>query len=60
MTTHEATQEPVATLDEVERRHVDHVLAHFNGNKVRAARALGINRRTLYRKLERWGQREQA
>jgi DNA-binding NtrC family response regulator len=36
-------------LSEVERRHVRRVLRQANGNKVHAARALGISRRALYR-----------
>jgi two-component system response regulator HydG len=40
------------TLAEIERRHVLHVLASVEGNKRLAARVLGIDRRTLYRKLE--------
>jgi DNA-binding NtrC family response regulator len=43
-------------LDEVERNYVRHVLEAHRGNKTAAARILGINRRTLYRKLG--GQRE--
>jgi DNA-binding NtrC family response regulator len=41
-------------LEEVERRYVLQVLEAMGGNKVSAARALGVDRRTLYRKLERW------
>jgi len=40
------------TLDEMERRYVRHVLERLGGNKTRAARALGIDRRSLYRRLE--------
>jgi len=40
------------TLDEMERRYVRHVLDRVNGNKTHAARALGIDRRSLYRRLE--------
>jgi two-component system response regulator HydG len=41
------------TLDALERRHIERMLVHFNGNKRRTAEALGIDRTTLYRKLER-------
>lgn len=43
------------TLEEVERQHVARVLAAAGGNKSTAARILGLGRRTLYRKMERWG-----
>ena len=36
-------------LDEAERLHVKGVLRQLNGNKVHAAKALGISRRALYR-----------
>jgi two-component system response regulator HydG len=45
----------ILPMDEVERRHVGQVLVALNGNKASAARLLGMDRRTLYRKLERWG-----
>lgn len=38
-------------LEDVERAYVRQVVEAHQGNKVQAARALGINRRTLYRKL---------
>ena len=41
------------TLEEMERRYVRHVLTAQQGNKMRTARTLGIDRRSLYRWLER-------
>jgi DNA-binding NtrC family response regulator len=40
-------------LDLIERRHVAEVLKRHGGNKVQAARALGVSRRTLYRLIEK-------
>lgn len=50
-----ADDEPdhMLTLDELERRYIDRVLQVTGGNKTQAAKVLGIDRRTLYRKLER-------
>jgi DNA-binding NtrC family response regulator len=41
-------------MEEVERRYVLRVLEAAGGNKTIAARILGFNRRTMYRKLERY------
>jgi DNA-binding NtrC family response regulator len=41
-------------LSEVERRHVQAVLHEEKGNKVQAARVLGISRRSLYRLIEKY------
>jgi two-component system response regulator HydG len=51
---------PLLTMDEVERRYVTHVLQVLGGRKATAARVLGMDRRTLYRKLERWEQEAAA
>jgi transcriptional regulator with PAS, ATPase and Fis domain len=40
-------------LSEVERRHIERVLRAVDGNRRAAARILGIDRTTLYRKLQR-------
>jgi two-component system response regulator HydG len=42
------------TLEEVERRYIERVLNAVSGHRAEAARVLGIDRKTLYRKLERW------
>jgi DNA-binding NtrC family response regulator len=47
--------ESLLTLDEVEKRHLIKVLRATGGNKVQAAKNLGIDRRTLYRMAERFG-----
>jgi two-component system, NtrC family, response regulator AtoC len=41
-------------MHEVERRYILHVLDAVGGNKTVAARILGFDRRTMYRKLERF------
>src|SRR6185312_5223105 len=41
-------------LSEVERRHVQSILQREKGNKVHAARVLGISRRSLYRLIEKY------
>ncbi|MDT3404763.1 sigma-54-dependent transcriptional regulator [Mucilaginibacter terrae] len=41
-------------LETVERRHIQKVLTHTNGNKTETARLLGIGLTTLYRKLDEY------
>jgi DNA-binding NtrC family response regulator len=41
-------------LRELERRHVAEMLKQHKGNKVHAAKALGISRRALYRLIEKY------
>lgn len=43
------------TLDEAEKEHVLEVLRASGGNRTLAAERLNIQRRTLYKKLNRWG-----
>ena len=49
--------EQVLPLEELEKRYIERVLKVVGGNKTRAARLLGLDRRTLYRKLERYRER---
>jgi two-component system, NtrC family, response regulator AtoC len=55
-----ASDDPAELLpmEEVERRYVLRVLDAVGGNKTVAARVLGFDRTTLYRKLERYGMNE--
>jgi DNA-binding NtrC family response regulator len=44
----------VLTLQELEKRYIERVLKAVGDNKTRAAKLLGLDRRTLYRKLDRY------
>jgi len=48
-----ATQEEYVTLAENERRYIARVLEAAGGNKSMAARILGVDRKTLWRKMDR-------
>jgi DNA-binding NtrC family response regulator len=48
---------PPQPLSEVEREHILKTLRAVRGNKAAAARLLGLDRKTLYRKLEFYGLR---
>jgi len=45
----------LTTLDEMERRAILRALRETNGDKLAAARLLGIGKTTLYRKLKQYG-----
>ncbi len=45
---------PLVSLDELERNHITRVLEGVAGNRQAAARILGIDRSTLYRKMRRF------
>ena len=47
--------EQFVTLAELERRYIERVLQALGGHQGGAARTLGIDRKTLYRKLQQWG-----
>lgn len=47
--------EDLPSLDELERRYLLYILDVASGNRTRAAEILRIDRRTLYRMIERYG-----
>lgn len=47
--------EDLPALDELERRYLLYIIEVTGGNRTRAAEILGIDRRTLYRMIERYG-----
>ncbi|MCA9103388.1 MAG: sigma-54-dependent Fis family transcriptional regulator [Planctomycetales bacterium] len=47
--------EQLVSLDEISRRYILHVLDSVAGNKTTAAKTLGIDRNTLYRRLKQYG-----
>ena len=49
-----------APLEEIEREHILEVLRQVNGNRMAAAKVLGISRRALYRRLERHNLADEA
>ena len=51
----ESRDTPVETLADAEEEQIRRVLAATGGNKSRAAQILGIERKTLYRKLDKMG-----
>jgi len=42
------------TLEDIEKDHIINVLAETEGNQTRASEVLGINRKTLYKKIHRY------
>ncbi len=50
----ESTPLNIKTLDEVEEEHIRRVMKNVGENKTVAARILGVSRRSLYRKLEKY------
>jgi DNA-binding NtrC family response regulator len=42
------------TLEDIEKEHIINVLAETEGNQTKASEVLGINRKTLYKKIHRY------
>jgi len=53
LTVMESRDKPVETLADAEEEQIRRVLSATGGNKSKAAQILGIERKTLYRKLDR-------
>ncbi|MBI2355150.1 MAG: sigma-54-dependent Fis family transcriptional regulator [Deltaproteobacteria bacterium] len=53
-----APEEEPLRMEEAERDHILRVLRSCNGRKLEAARILGINKTTLWRKMKRYGVEE--
>ena len=47
--------EELVTLEELQARYIRRVLDMVGGNKSKAARILGLDRRSLYRRLDKYG-----
>ena len=57
--TNSNAEDVLISMEEVERRHILRVLQAVNGHRTQASKILGLDRKTLYRKLERYGQPEE-
>ncbi|GIV23519.1 MAG: sigma 54-interacting transcriptional regulator [Bacteroidia bacterium] len=55
LSTPTSPEEEDFSLENQERRLIEKALRHFAGNRKKAAQALGISERTLYRKIEEYG-----
>jgi len=52
---YEGNRDNACSLEEIERSHILRVLREFQGNQSKASQALGIDRKTLYLKLRKYG-----
>jgi hypothetical protein len=50
-----AEMEDVVPLDWIEKQEVTRAIAKFNGDVCAAAKALGMGKTTIYRRLKKWG-----
>ncbi len=48
----ESDNQPLDSLEVIERRYIRYVLQRTGGNKTEAAKVLGLDRKTLYRRLK--------
>ena len=55
-----AANQKIKTLSEVEKEHINYVLETCGGRKGEAAKLLGIDRKTLFRKLKEFASRQNS
>ncbi len=55
----EVADTTLESLDEVEKRHIEQILAKYDWNVSRSARALNVDRVTLYNKIRKYGLKQQ-
>jgi len=53
-TSGEGSHDRVATMNELEAKAIENAIVQFRGNLTEAAKALGIGRATLYRKVKQY------
>lgn len=51
---HYESPNKIKTLEDIEKEHIINVLAETQGNQTKASEVLGINRKTLYKKIHRY------
>ena len=54
----DADEAVLLPMDDIERQHILRVLRAVGGHRTQAAKILGLDRKTLYRKLEGYGPEE--
>jgi len=54
----ETPENSVESLDELEKRHIEQILLKYNWNISRSARALSVDRVTLYNKIKKYDLRQ--
>ncbi|HSE06021.1 MAG TPA: sigma-54 dependent transcriptional regulator [Methylomirabilota bacterium] len=52
---HASTGSPGGSLEDMERQHIISTLRHVGGHRAKAAAVLGIDPKTLYRKIQQYG-----
>jgi DNA-binding NtrC family response regulator len=52
---HAPSASPGGSLEEMERQHIVSTLRHVGGHRAKAAAVLGIDPKTLYRKIQQYG-----